>query len=298
MFSRGPPDLTDSSVPSASSASGLFRGLLSNVSNTVSGGSASTSALEARVAQLTEDICVLQEELESKIVENERLVMEGSEVRRSKREVEMKVEEIESEIVQAKLEAASATSEKARVDTEKKELVSQIESFEIQVDGLKREVLLQQEATRRNQALTELLEARLAHMTTHSADVEAELRQVKSNLQTMESRASQTQRSLELSEAERQRSSQALLEEKSVSHSHALRVTQLEEELSIASLQTSGSVTPFANDSVLPCAGDPTPCCYRSEYFRDKYRAALSNVDRISSKLSIATEASKRYVQN
>jgi chromosome segregation ATPase len=251
----------------------------------VGGSSQSAAAQEARISQLTQDLAVLQEELESKILENERLVMESCEVRRAKREVELKVEEIETEIAQARESASLARSEMAKIEGEKKDLSSRIESYEIQIDELRREIMLQQEASKRTHSLTELLEARLAHMTSHSADVEADLRQTKSNMAAMEARLAQTQRSLEISESERMRNSHEVIHERAKAESLAVRVAQLEEELSIASMQTSVSATPFVDDSVPACGGDPVPCCYRSEYFRDKFKGCKSDLRRMQEKL-------------
>lgn len=259
-----------------SAASGIFRGLLSNVGTSVSGvnTSASISALEHKIEQLSDELHVLQDELESKIQENEHLVMDNCETKREKREAEMKLADMRTEMDRLVDADRSMRAELDKILCEKNQIVEKLESSEIKIDGFRREVELQNEILLKFRTQNESLDSRLSIEASAKVCLELEVRDLKTNLVVTESKLDQCSRQLAESITERNDLQAKLLNEEAASAALKLRVAELEEESSIATLSVvSGVSTPTENDSLPRCdIGNPLPCCYRSEYFRDKYK--------------------------
>lgn len=259
-----------------SAASGIFRGLLSNVGTSVSGvnTSASISALEHKIKQLSDELHVLQDELESKIQENEHLVMDICETKREKREAEMKLADMRTEMDRLVDADTSMRAELDKILCEKNQIVEKLESSEIKIDGFRREVELQNEILLKFRTQNESLDSRLSIEASAKVCLELEVRDLKTNLVVTESKLDQCSRQLAESITERNDLQAKLLNEEAASAALKLRVAELEEESSIATLSVaSGVSTPTENDSIPRCdIGNPLPCCYRSEYFRDKYK--------------------------
>lgn len=259
-----------------SAASGIFRGLLSNVGTSVSGmnTSASISTLENKIKQLSDELQVLQDELESKIQENEHLVMDICETKREKREAEVKLADMRTEMDRLVQADASMRSDLDKILCEKNLIVEKLESSEIKIDGLRREVELQNEILQKFRNQNESLDSRLSIEASAKAGLELEVRDLKTNLVVTESKLDQCSRQLAESLTVRNDLQEKLLDEEAASAALKLRIAELEEESSIATLSmTSGLSTPVENDSIPRCdIGNPLPCCYRSEYFRDKYK--------------------------
>lgn len=263
-----------SQAESSSGSGGILRGFLSSVAP-VSGANYN---FEQKVQQLSNEIGVLQEELESKINENERLVMESSDIKREKSNVEFKLEKAEVDLERALNERRCALDDTERMKRDKAEFTMKIGDFEVQVDSLRREVVLLNETIRRLQTNGDHLQSQLLNEQTLNCKLDESLKEAKKSLVQLESRLSQSLKDLTNSESDRSRLQAELMNEKVKEESVRLRISQLEEELSIAAMHRSGgpefSYKKSDNAVVPACYDEPVACCYRSEFFQSKLKTA------------------------
>jgi len=277
--SEGVENCSEASAPSNP---GLFRGIFNNVSGSIVGGTnfQGTRILEERIKSLEDNLNILQDELESKIIENERLVMDCSEARREKRAAELRLEEAGDEVKSGRAQVEKYKSDFGRLERENSSLVAKLESSEITVDGLKRELQLQSEASVKTRSVAEALSQRVSELTAMHASLGKENGDLRSLLVSADSRAQASLKKLEESQAEHSHVVQCLAKERSRGETLGLRISQLEEDLSVMSLQSTGASSPageLEDNNMLPsCGGDifPKPCCYRSEHFLSLFRTA------------------------
>ena len=268
----------------------MFRGLLGSVGSSVGGGgSSSVATLEAKVRQLTADMAVLQEELESKIVENEQLVMDNCECKRERRDAEQRADDMVSEMARLRESDSVMRAQVEKISQEKSVLVERLETSDIKMDALNREIQLQAESVHKLKGSVDSLTHQLDEVSSNKAFIELELREVKSALTVAESKLAHTIGQFTQSDTERASLQSELSTVKAKNESLNLRITQLEEELCVASIQAGPVLAEDDDESSgdLPkCGGDPQPCCYRSEYFRDKWRNSELNLKGVSGKLA------------
>jgi regulator of replication initiation timing len=278
VFMTRPVDTTSDPNRSANStAGGIFRGLLTNVSSSVVGGigQSGNQQLEQKIEELMREIAVLQEELESKISENERLVIEGSEVRREKRELEVKCSSLEKSLVEGNRERSDMESKMVKLKSEKDKMHVINETNEITIDSLRRDMELQNEQLGKYRSLYENLSSQLSELTARNSLLESESREYKSNASISESLLDQLRSELSESERSRTELEHAFSEEKILNQSLSLQVKQLEDEISIsiATSQVAHHPPPSPSSRFSPrtvpegCRGGGDPCCYRSEYY-------------------------------
>ena len=263
-----------------STASGLFRGLLSNVGSTVANGmgTGNPSQLEQKLTELSNEVTVLQEELESKIMENERLVIEGSELRRELREFSTKCSSFEKSLVEGNQERADMEAKLVKAKSEIDKLRVLNETSEITIDSLRRDSELQNEQLAKYRSLYENVSSQLSELVAKSSLHDSELRELRSSAAISESLLDQLRSELSVCERERHELQQYLTAEKTQNQSLSLRVQELEDEISIsvATAQVAHFPPPSPTNRVLSpsaglepcCPGDP--CCYRSEYYQLK----------------------------
>lgn len=288
---HGKAPLVDEQSTKGSITSGIIRGILSNVGGSLVGGSQlrGESVFEERLSTLQETVAVLQEELESKILENERLVMDCSETRRVCRDAESRLEEALSERKSTSVQLEKFRSDIVKLENDKSCLVEKVESCEITVDGLQREIQLQGESSIKMRGVTEGLNQRISEFSCAVTRLEGENRDLKSLLNLSESKLGWTIKRLEEAEAQRRSLEQDLVKERSTGDSLSSRIARLEEDLSVALLHTT-SGRPSDNEideNALPsCNGDllPKPCCYRAEHYLSLFRTADLAVRSLSSK--------------
>jgi len=277
-MSKQTDPVSDQSRSMTSTASGIFRGLLTNVGSTVVGGinQGTHNQMESKIEELMREIGVLQEELESKIAENERLVIEGSEIRREQRELEAKFSSIEKSLVEGNQERSQIESKMVKLQSEKDKLNVLNETNEITIDSLRRDIELQSEQLAKYRSLYENVSSQLSEHVAKNSLLESELRELRSNASISESLLDQLRSELSSTERERSEIQQALSAEKIQNQSLTLQVKQLEDEISIsiATAQVAHHPPPSPTSRLSPrmlpaegCRGGGEPCCYRSEYY-------------------------------
>lgn len=269
MIPRGTPNQPESS----SGSGGIFRGFLSSVTP-----ASVSNTLEQKVQQLSNEVAVLQEELESKINENERLVMESSDIKRDKRNVETKLEKAEADLERAINERRCAMDDTERMKRDKSEFTLKIGEYEVQVDSLRREVVLLNETIKRLQTNGEYLQSQFQNEQALNSKLDEGLKEAKTSLVQLESRFGQSLKDLTNSESDRARLQAELINEKAKEESLRLRISQLEEELSISAMHRPGGPE-FSHkkcdlEMIPSCTDEPVACCYRSEFFQSKLRTA------------------------
>jgi chromosome segregation ATPase len=268
MLSRGHSTLAGAN-PSAPSTTGIFSGLL---------GSASSAALEQRIRDLSQELTILQEELESKINENERLVIESSDVKRVRWELEQKVELLETEVQAALNQKRAAVDDLERMRREKIDVVTKVEAHEINLDGLRRELVLKSEHVRKLTSANEALQLQFEQVSLQCAELSNELNESKTVVLQTNSKLDCLKRDYDDSESEKLRLSSELFSERAKQESLNLRIDQLEDEIAILATHKPihGRVTSDGSSSatIPPGCEDALPCCPRAEYFLAKLKTA------------------------
>ena len=265
MLSRGSSSAQNDAPPN-SAASSMFRGILG-------GYGPSVVDLESKIKDLSNEVSVLQDELESKIAENESLVIDCSDMRRQNREVEQKLESFRIELENCVRAKESAIDEMERFKRDKVDLSTRLEGYEIQIDGLRRDSVLQTEQTRKLQSANESIQISLDQEISLRKSCELELRELKTAMMEAESKLTCLSRDLFGSDAEKQRLAAELFSERTKQESLNLRIDALEDELSIASIPRTSPVIGRDDTSSLPACNDqPGACCHRSEYFLSRLK--------------------------
>ena len=288
------PDADNQAISTVSTASGIFRGLLNNVSGSIVGlnPSQTNPVYEARIKSLEEQLSVLQEELESKILENERLVMDCCETRREQRDAELRVKEASSEIESGRIQLEKFRGDFTKLEREKSALAERVESGEITIDGLRREIQLQGESSLKTRGVMEGLNQRVSELSLKVCELESEKRDHSHSLSIAESRISFLTQKLEESASARSQLAQELAKERSRGEAMSIKVAQLEEDISVVSLQsTTAASSPgeeLDEDSLVypSCKGDvlPRPCCYRAEHYLSQFRTSEMALKSLSAK--------------
>lgn len=274
--------LSENAVPESAQASsgsttGIFRSFLNNVGTSVAGGGSapSVSSLENRIKKLSEEVCVLQEELESKILENERLVIESSDVKREMREIEDRCNLREKEVSEAGWKLTDLMSQLDQVLRQNSVLSQQKETDDIKVDSLRREVELGRELVTQvresNSNLSRKLEQAEAELRLTAQD----LRELRAAFAGSQSKADQYQRQASESEMRSNQLMEEMFQQKTLLASQELRMKQLEDELAVR-IATSSQARQERLASATPCHDDP--CCYRSEHFQARCRTLEASI--------------------
>jgi chromosome segregation ATPase len=268
MLSRASSNLQNEAGSNSATSSGLFRGLLGGYGN-------SSAETDGRIKEMSNQLSVLQDELESKITENETLVIESSELKRTKRELEIRLESLENQLRSSNDAAKSAIDEMERLRRDKNNLSTKLEGNEIQIDSLRRDLALQIELCRKLQVTNDSLQTQVDQETEARKQAENALRETKTSLIESDSKLSCLSKDLESNEAEKQKLLRELLNEKAKQESLNLRIDQLEDELSVMSIRRRPTVVPPNEDmSIPPCGDNMVPCCYRSEYYLSRLKTA------------------------
>jgi hypothetical protein len=288
---------TDANRSVATTAGGIFRGILNNVGSTVVGGmsSGASNQWEHKVAELSNEVGVLQEELESKIAENERLVIEGSDLRRDIRELTTKCSSLEKSLVSGNQERAEMEAKLVKAKSEIDKLRVLNETGEITIDSLRRDSELQNEQLAKYRSLYENVSSQLSELVSKNSLHESELRELRSSAAISESLLDQLRSELSVCERERNELQQYLSAEKAQNQSLSLRVQELEDEISVSMATSSVAHLPPPSPSnrvlspsagMEPC-GPGDACCYRSEYYQTKCKNLQLAIKTIKSNYSV-----------
>ena len=241
----------------SSTSSGMFRSFLNNVGTVVGTSNTVGLSLDHRVRALTEEVGVLQEELESKILENERLVMGSSEIRRALQISEDKCQSMEIEVSGYADRFSNLSSELELALRSTNQLCVEKEKSDILLDGYKRELEL-------NAERIHLLVESNKDLKNKDNELKASLTQISeisSKLSLAESRCEQFYSKLKIEQSQMNLIQTQLTNEQALTKSLNVRIEQLEEQLAIVAVSESF-------EEVIPCNNDP--CCYKSEYYQGR----------------------------